>query len=309
MLFRSSNGSITSNSDVALGNVNVALNGKVYTAAIGQVTPTTVDFGIVRVGDTVTAKTITVQNTAAVTALNDTLRGNLTGVGGPFTPASTVGGIAAQSSSTLSVGLNTTAAGISNQTGSVKLLSQNADLADVSAGADASVLFKAQINNLANAHFGLFTGVGSLSQSGNTFTLDLGNIVLGSNNVLKLKLDNNVSGPADDLSGGLFNIAGANDFTLSGFGTVATLAAGQFSGDLNVSYLASALGLFTDSVDFGGFSTNTSDTAGIEQHRQLIIKANVINQGNQVPEPGTLVLLLLAAASAYVVRRRRTMAH
>ena len=190
----------------------------------------TVDFGIVRVGDTVTAKTVTVQNTAAVTALNDTLRGTL-------------------------------------------------------------------------------TGVGSLSQSGNTFTLDLGNIVLGSNNLLKVKLDNNVTGPADDLSRGLFNTAGADDFTLSGFGPVATLAAGQFSGDLNVSYLASALGLFTDSVDFDGFSTNTSDPAGIAQHRQLIIKANVINRGNQVPEPGTRVLLLLAAASAYVVRRRRIMAH
>ena len=76
-----------------------------------------------------------------------------------------------------------------------------------------------------------------------------------------------------------------------------------------MSYLASALGLFTDSVDFDGFSTNTSDPAGIAQHRQLIIKANVINRGNQVPEPGTLALLLLAAASAYVVRRRRIMAH
>ena len=249
---------------------------------------------------------ITVQNTAGVSALNDTLRGNLTGVAGPFSPASTVGGIAAQSSGTIAVGLSTTAAGINNQTGTVALLSENPDMASISAGADASVLFKAQINNLANAHFGLFTGVGSLSQSGNVFTLDLGNIILGSNNLLKLKLDNNVTGPADDLSGGVFDITtGVDDFALSGWGPLNTLAAGQFSGDLEVSYLASVLGLFTDTIDFDGFSTNASDPTGIAQSRQLIIKANVINQGNQVPEPGTLALLLLAAAGAVLARRRR----
>ena len=143
----------------------------------------------------------------------------------------------------------------------------------------------------------------SLSQAGNVFTLDLGNIVLGSSNLLKVKLDNNVSGPADDLSRGLFNIAGADDFTLTGWGPPGPLAAGQFSGDLNVSYLALALGLFTDSVDFDGFSTNTSDPTGIAQHRQLIIKANVINRGNQVPEPGTLVLLILALAGLGYSRR------
>ena len=81
------------------------------------------------------------------------------------------------------------------------------------------------------------------------------------------------------------------------------------SGDLDVSYLASALGMFTDTVGFDGFSTNASDPMGIGQHRTLVINANVINVSNSVPEPGTLALLLLAAAGAVLARRRRTMAH
>jgi len=187
------------------------------------------------------------------------------------------------------------------------MLSQDADLADASAGANASVLFKAQVNNLANAHFGLFSGVGVLTQSGNVFTLDLGNIFLGSSRAATLRLDNFITGPADDLSGGMFNLAAANDFSFSGFGPLGTLAAGQFSGNLGVSYLASALGMFTDSIDFGGFSTNASGPA-LEQHRTLIVNANVIT-ASTVPEPGTLALLLLAAAGAALARRRRTMAH
>ena len=86
------------------------------------------------------------------------------------------------------------------------------------------------------------------------------------------------------------------------------MAADGSSGNLDVSYLASALGMFTDTVAFDGFSTNASGPA-IGEHRTLIINANVINASNTVPEPGTLALLLLAAAGAALARRRRTMAH
>ena len=311
VLALASNGAITGNADDnTLGTKTVALNGKVYTAAAGIVIPstTTVDFGIVRIGDVVSTKNVTVQNTANVTALNDSLRGTLSGVGGPFTTASnTVGGIGANATGNIAVGLNTATAGISNLTGSVSMLSQDADLADASAGANASVLFHAQVNNLANAHFGLFSGVGVLTNVGSVFTLDLGNIFLNSSDALRLRLDNFIGGPADDLSGGVFNAVAASGFTFSGFGPLGTLAAGASSGDLNVSFLASGLGMFTDTVGFDGFSTNASGPA-LAQHRTLIINANVINASNSVPEPGTLALLLMAAAGAALARRRRTMA-
>ena len=87
------------------------------------------------------------------------------------------------------------------------------------------------------------------------------------------------------------------------------MAADGSSGNLDVSYLASTLGMFTDTVAVDGFSTNASDPTGIAQGRTLVINANVINASSTVPEPGTLALLLMAAAGAALARRLRTMAH
>ena len=111
--------------------------------------------------------------------------------------------------------------------------------------------------------------------------------------------------PADALSG-LFDLAGADDFSYSGWNPLAFLAAGQASGNLNVNWLAGALGLFSDTIIFNGLGTNASDPLGLAQTRQLTIRANVINgvPPGTVPEPGTLALLLGAAAAGLLARRR-----
>ena len=96
------------------------------------------------------------------------------------------------------------------------------------------------------------------------------------------------------------------DFGYSGWNPLAFLAAGQAGGNMNVNWLAGALGLFTDTIIFNGFGTNASDPLGLAQTRQLTIRANVINRvpPGTVPEPGTLALLLGAAAAAGLARRR-----
>jgi hypothetical protein len=139
--------------------------------------------------------------------------------------------------------------------------------------------------------------------------LDLGNIALNSTGSLKLKLDNFVTGPADDLSSGVFSFIDGNDFTFSGWNSLAMLQAGDASGELGIGFLASALGGFQDTIDFNGFSTNASDPTGIAEQRTLIIKANVTDGSNSVPEPGTLALLLIAIAGALVARRRGLTLH
>ena len=127
-------GGCAPNCELNLASQTVSVAGKVYTQAVGAVAPASIDFGVVRVGDTVSAHNITVQNVAASSALNDTMRAELTAAG-PFVGGGPVAGIGAGGSGNIGVGLNTAAAGVFNITGSMAFQSQNQDMADVSAGA------------------------------------------------------------------------------------------------------------------------------------------------------------------------------
>jgi hypothetical protein len=267
------------------------VNGKVYAAATGQLNTQAVDFGIVRVGDVVGAKNINVENTAATVALNDTLRANLSGVGSAFSADTTVGNIASGTSGNLAVGLNTATAGIFSQSGTVSFLSQNPDMADISAGGDGTVLVSAQVNNLANADYDLLSAFGTLSQSGDSYILDFGNILLGSSTSALLQLDNDIFGPADFLRG-TFDLTAVDDFLLSGWDSFSGLGAGDAFVGLNVDFSSAVSGLFEDTIAFNGFGYNDSDPGGLAQSRTLQIRANVID-GNAVPTPGTVLLVLL----------------
>ncbi|MCB1687956.1 MAG: choice-of-anchor D domain-containing protein [Halioglobus sp.] len=291
--FISTGAGTTGAADVAaqVASGSVTVNGKVYAPAIGQLNTPTVDFGIVRVGDVVGPLNINVKNAANTVALNDTLRANLSGVGSAFTADSTVGNIASGNNGNLAVGLNTGTAGIYNQTGTVSFLSQNPDMADVSAGSDGTVQVSAQVNNLANAHFDLLSSFGTLSQSGDNYLLDLGNILLGDSRSSMLQLENDIFGPADFLMGS-FDLTAIDDFLFTGWDPFSGLAAGDAFGGLNIDFTAIGLGLFEDTVAFNGFGYNDSDPNGLAQSRNLLVRINVID-GNSVPAPGTVLLVLL----------------
>ena len=301
-----SNGAGTSGfGDAPLADKNVALSGKVYTAAVGQLAAPTVDFGIVRVGDVVGARNVTVQNSAAATALNDTLRADLSGLSGPISGNGSVSGIGAQASGNIAVGLSTVSAGIFSRTGTVGFLSQNLDMADILAGANGNVEVKAQVNNLANADFDLLSGIGTLTQSGSDYVLDLGNIVLGSSIADLLQLDNDVLGPADFLNGS-FDLTAATDFLFAGWNGFNGLGAGNAVGGLEINFTAAGLGIVEDTIVFNGFGYNASDPNGLAQSRNLLIRAKVIDQGGTVPEPGTLLLVMLGLLGVARYGTRRT---
>ncbi len=300
-------GGCAPNCQMTLAPQTITLEGKVYTAAIGQAGTPAINFGIVRVGDTPGARNITIHNSAAASALNDTLHASVSGLGGVFTPDAAVAGIAAQGSGSLGITLNTTTAGVYSQTGSVHFLSQNADMADVSAGPDATVQVSAQVNNLANADFDLLSGAGLLSHDGaGHFTLDLGRIALGSSGLWTLQLDNDIGGPADLLRG-LFDLGAADDFAFSGWDGFDDLAAGQAFGGLEIGFDAERLGSFDDTVVFNGFSFNASDPEGLAQVRSLRIVASVFDPGagGSVPEPGTLLLMATALLATLRIRAQR----
>jgi len=296
-------GNCAPNCQLNLASQSVSVQGKVYAPAVGQLATTTVDFGIVRVGDNVAARNVVVNNTAATTALNDTLRADLSGIVGPFSSSQSVAQIGAQSAGNIVVGLGTSQAGVFNQTGAVSFLSQNADMADVSAGANASVQLMAQVNSLANAAFDLDAGIGVLEQFGTQYVIDLGNIVVGTLINELLRLENRVGGPADDLRG-LFDLRAADDFSYFGWDPFSGLASGQSVSGLRIGFTASTRGQVQDIIGFEGLSYNASDPTGLAQQRSLLIRANVIDVA-EVPEPRTPALVSIACLALWLVRRRR----
>ena len=108
---------------IAAGSQVIAVSGNVYQQAIGQVNGTTVDFGIVHVGDVVADRNLSVSNIAPVVALNDTMAGSLNGVSGPFGAVGSLTGLAAGQTDTtsLAIGLDTSAAGVFSDAATVEL--------------------------------------------------------------------------------------------------------------------------------------------------------------------------------------------
>jgi hypothetical protein len=304
-------GGCAPNCQMNLASQTVSVQGKVYSVAQGSV-QSAVDFGIVHVGD-VASQGVSVQNSAPATALNDTLKATIGGTGGAFTNnGGTVSGLAAggaANSSALLVGLNTATAGIFSGNAVVGLASQNPDMADLNLG-NANVALSGQVNKYANAVFGKVSGAGTLSRSGNVFTLDFGNVLQGSGALSALlDVDNAVGGGPADLLDGMLSITDGNDFAaqllLSAFQNIG--ADGSSGNTLSFLFDTNALGLgsFQDSVDLGWFGHNASGYSDPTRHYTLLVHGNVYtNGGGTVPEPSA-ALLMLTALAGLAWRRRQ----
>ncbi len=308
-----SDGVIDHATAASVGTGTVNLTGNVYTTAVANVTPPTVSFGIVHVGDTVGTQALTVSN-AAAGALNDVLTGGFASVTGPFTGTGTLTGLAAGApadSSTLRLGLNTATAGTFSGTATLGLLSHDGVLSDVAAvNGGTTVGLSAQVNYHATPTFEL-TGsgnTGGLTGSGDAFTLNLGTLTAGESISDMIEFLNGAPGQADALGGSFADAGSAPGLTLTNFNAVSELLDGQGeTGEAAMNTTGLTAGsTFTDVLSFSGTGSNASGFS--EALTATLTITGEIGSTTNVPEPDTLALFLLGGGGLLIllgVRRRR----
>jgi hypothetical protein len=301
----SSGAGTTGAPDAALPGAQVALTGRVYAPAVVQVANTVVDFGIVRVGDAVAARGITVANTANG-ALNDTLRTTASASGAPFTTSGEIAALVAGESdgSAITVQLDTGSAGGFSGGTTLTFTSRNPDLADLGLGS-ADVTLLAQVNRLAQVELVQAGGDGSFQGGGASYTLDFGTLVEGSAGLLAaLDLGNVALAPADDLAGSfdVSALVAGDPFVLTGFESFTGLAAGGTLSGLSIGFGSGSIGSFDRVIVLQSLSTNGSGPDLTLGDVSLRLQGTVV----AVPEPSTYLMMAIGLLGlAGLARRRR----
>jgi len=294
-----SNGTVSNLENTALTDGQVNLSGRVYAAAVANLSLPAVDFGIVHVGDTVSNQSVTLSNTASG-SLTDNLSGQYNNTAAPFNLSGNLDNIAAGNSANLNIALNTSTAGIYSNNTTLSLVSRNAEMADL-ALADQTLGLSAQVNNYANPELLLTSGNVGFNFIGGEYVLDFGNLQQGSTPVsISLSLANSVIGPADALRGS-FDTSGVNAFSLTGFNSFSGIEAGQTLEGLLIEFLPATLGIFQNTATVSLFGYNAS---GYDAH---IVDIRLVMNGqvSAVPLPASAWFMLSGLGIILAGKRRQ----
>jgi hypothetical protein len=283
-------------------NVNgltLGVIGAAYNPAVATVTPTTVDFGIVHVGDAVGPRAIQISNEAAAGAFSEDLLVNnfvasgnaVIAGGGPSSVA-----VAAQSaSSSLAVSVDTATAGAKSGTVTLRLTSTGvvggaavAGLAPLDLGS-AAIQISAQVNNFAAPELNKTSGQGALIEHSETsYSVDFGTVPAGSHDPqATLEFLNEALAPADDLAGN-WMVTADPVFTFSGFDPFSDLDAGEALANLKINLDTSTVGTFSGRILLNPRSENASGFSGTLPQVAIHITGNVT-----IPEPAGCTLALV----------------
>ena len=115
-----------------------------------------------------------------------------------------------------------------------------------------------------------------LTQSGNSYVLNLGNVLQGTSVAsLQFALANMASAPADGVSALILGQSG-NGFNVAGLGSPTLISAGKAISAATVQALTTGLGTQSTLVTFGATDVNSTGYAGTLPHITLTVTENVI---------------------------------
>ena len=239
---------------LAVGSQIVALSGGVYNAAVGSVATTPITLANQRVGGN-GASALTISNTAAPGAFSEALNAGIAGVTGGATAGGHLTNLAAGASDggTVSVGVNTTSAGLKSGTVTIGYQTDgtgsngHSGLAAIDAGAQ-TVTVSGAVYRLANAStsIGPVTAVGRVGGPAATTVLGITN------------------GSPDAYTEGLNVTRGATAAGFTSSGGIVNLAAGASSNAIGVTLDTSVAGLFGGSQVLQYVSTGAGTTGAAD---------------------------------------------
>jgi hypothetical protein len=260
--------------ETVLPSQSVTLTGTVYREAAPAVVALPINF-IVHVGDA--APSLMIGNAAANDGFSEGLIGSVIATTGAITAASTSEAISPGSTGSPIPLVTTSLPGIVS--GSITLdFESDGTSVDGFGPTDIgqqTLSVSGVVNNYADPSFKKVSGPGTLTQSGNDYTLDLGTIAATSSLSVNLEALNDTTGPSDLLAGN-FTIDGASAFTNSGSDGFSGLGAGQADTSPVVSLDTSEAGTYSETITLHSSGTNASGCSGALPDRTLTIIADVV---------------------------------
>src|SRR5262249_15536488 len=144
------------------------------------------------------------------------------------------------------------------------------------------------VNNFAEALLQEISGGGTFTHVGNSYTLNLGTIFLGSPaRVIDLGLANAAAGPADLLEA-FFDLSGDTAFSASPFDPVDSIGTGSSTEIGTVTLDTTHVGIFHETITIHPSGYNRSDFQGQLADQTLTITAEIKgeSEGGPVAQSG-----------------------
>jgi hypothetical protein len=262
--------------DTTLASQTVTIDAEVYALAIAKLSATTVNVGIVHVGDVVT-RSITVTNAGTAALVDSLTAGPSTTTGNVTSATAALGpdGLAAGGSGTVQLGIATTTAGTVSGSATLGFTSHDSALADqtVSGG---TITVTGTVDNYAVAQIEKLGASGTLTKTtSKAYVLTLGTVTQnGTALTASLGLLNAAIGTADTL-GGTFTASGASTFVNSGLAAFTGVAAGQADTAPLITLSTAAVGTFTETIIITPTGANASGYSGVLANETITVTGTV----------------------------------